>query len=348
MLEQNEKRPVSAGRRELLEQAQPSTQRAARLEFSRAEAKRALHTISFARPEGVRPQDWAPHARTRLLAGLLIDNTALRFGVARNRRPFSPGCVFLSIDTMAARLWLDRSSIKRSLRVLELVGFVNRKAAGGGRGQSTLYELSVGWKEPAKLSSDEQRIAEQEAEIERLRDELNKPKDMSAPSVHDDSAELAPAASSWSKRAIVEAYKQARLEAYGVGQVDRMKKGELNEYALFVERMSRELSSPKRKVHVRELAPQMVNIYFSMPGKDHRLREAKHPLAWMIYDQADIEEELRRRRRSKPERVKRAVVEAPKMSKAEELAIARHMIKTMDKPSFPIAKIMLGMLDKPR
>ncbi len=68
----------------------------------------------------------------------------------------------------------------------------------------------------------------------------------------------------------------------------------------------------------------------------------------MIYDQADIEEELRRRRRSKPERVKRAVVEAPKMSKAEELAIARHMIKTMDKPSFPIAKIMLGMLDKPR
>lgn len=325
---ETKKSPVGAGLFTLDLCDDNSTAERTHSEFSRREAKLALAQLSLTRPEGVAPRSWAPATRTRLVATALIDAAATRQGVSRNGRPFAPGCVFLSVATIAQRCWIDRVSVQRSLRVLVTLGVIEVAARGGGRGSSTMYRLRIGWRAAAKADAGgdaelRAELAVQRKEIERLRAELAAQR-----SDTDGDSEIVvsrseqqsepetpqkPNAARWVRKLIAAAYKSQLRDRYGIGHTRAVKETTMALYVSFAERMSIELVTD-----IRDVVESTVRIYFDQPGKDSRLRDQCHPLGWMEHDLATIERQLRREhRRKKRRRAPPAAEETPRMTPRE-------------------------------
>ena len=290
--------------------ADHSTADRASREFSRNAALDAFYALELERPAGTSARDWAPVQRTRQIGLVMICAAASHYGLTKiGRRPFRPGCIWLSVESIAQRCETLPRLVQQSLHVLEKCGVIHAPERAVGRGMSIMWHMRIGWKARAKPSAEQHTIAQLRAELERVKAELDKRAPApEAPKVAAVAAEPPANATRWHKRLIVKAYAKARQERYGVAHVDDAKR-ELEQYALFIERLSVDLVTD-----CGELATEVVAIYLNQPGKDARLCEQKHPLPWMVYDLPNIEEELRRRRHSKQKRERRAITVEPCMS----------------------------------
>lgn len=315
------KSPVAAGLSMLDLCPEDSTERAAHTQFSRHEAFKQFWALEL--PCGA-------VQRTRQIALRLIAAASTKTGCTRSGRPYGPGHVFLGVSTLADDCQTQPRLVRQSLRDLEALGILQAVSGrSGGRGNSTMYRVCIGWREAVAKPNDAGRelraeLAARQLEIERLRAELaaersgadgdseivvSRSEQQSEPETRPQK----PNAARWVRKLIAAAYQSQLRDRYGIGHTRAVKETTMALYVSFAERMSIELVTD-----IRDVVESTVRIYFDQPGKDSRLREQCHPLGWMEHDLATIERQLRREhRRKKRRRAPPAAEETPRMTPRE-------------------------------